>query len=158
MPAGPDRVSAAETWPPALPDRPRMRDSSIFVQPCAYIKNFASFFCVRTGTPREFRSIECLAKSSALPRLCAAQSVARHALGARPSKCNPNSTTMCPCPRRHRGRSCPHFEGPPECTNVITTLRQTTKVCRELSIREDRLAYMPRASVGLGVASHPSGA
>jgi hypothetical protein len=28
--------------------------------------------------------------------------------------------------------------------------------CRELRIREGQLAYMPRASVGLGVASHPS--
>jgi hypothetical protein len=31
-------------------------------------------------------------------------------------------------------------------------------VCRELRIREDRLAYMPLASVRLGVASHASGA
>jgi hypothetical protein len=50
------------------------------------------------------------------------------------------------------------FEGPPHRTNVITPLRQTTKVCRELRIREDGLAYMPRASVGFDVASHHSGA
>jgi hypothetical protein len=50
-------------------------------------------------------------------------------------------------------RSCGHcFERPPGRANVTTTLRQKTKFCRELAIREDRLALIPRASVGFGVA------
>jgi hypothetical protein len=56
-------------------------------------------------------------------------------------------------------RSCRHcFEGPPDRADVITTLRKTTKVCRELRIREDLLEPLPCTSVGFGVASHTSGA
>jgi hypothetical protein len=36
MPAGLDRVSDTEPWPPAIPDLFLIRDSSIVVQPCAY--------------------------------------------------------------------------------------------------------------------------
>jgi hypothetical protein len=55
-------------------------------------------------------------------------------------------------------RVCRHcFEGPLDRSNVITILRQIVKICRELRIREDRLARLPRASMDFGVASHPSG-
>jgi hypothetical protein len=54
-------------------------------------------------------------------------------------------------------RSCRHcFGGPPDRTNVITMRRQIMKICKELRIREDRLTYIPRASVGFVVASHLS--
>jgi hypothetical protein len=54
-------------------------------------------------------------------------------------------------------RSCRHyFDGPMDRADLITVLRQIMKACRELRIREDRLAYMPRASAGFGEASHPS--
>jgi hypothetical protein len=47
-------------------------------------------------------------------------------------------------------------------STVLVVWRDTQSVrvshCRELRIPEGQLAYMPRASVSLGVVSHPSGA
>jgi hypothetical protein len=37
MRGGPDRIPAAETWPSALPDLPEIFDSSIDMQPWAYV-------------------------------------------------------------------------------------------------------------------------
>jgi hypothetical protein len=60
---------------------------------------------------------------------------------------------------RDTTRSCPDcFEGSSSGDDVITWSRQTITVCSESRIRRGPAGRWPRASVGFGVASHPSGA
>jgi hypothetical protein len=56
MPAGADRTSAPETWPPALPE---ILASHSDVEPSVYIffQNFTSFFCMSSGHFRNFRTV-----------------------------------------------------------------------------------------------------
>jgi hypothetical protein len=58
-----------------------------------------------------------------------------------------------------RVKGCRHcFEAPPDSVDVITTLRQIMKICRELRIREDRLAGLPRLRRGPRCIQPPFGA
>jgi hypothetical protein len=55
-------------------------------------------------------------------------------------------------------KSCRHcFEGPWDRTNVITTLRQITKICRELRIRENQDGITATRKRGLRCSQPPIG-
>jgi hypothetical protein len=55
-------------------------------------------------------------------------------------------------------KSCRHcFEARPDSVEVITILRQIMKVCRELKIRGDGLAGLPRLRRGLRCSQPPLG-